>query len=70
MTNELQNVRVMQKPERGRYENEEVHGKSSDIIVVYNLFDQTWQTLKEHDLDRYFADETDFNRRKAREEQT
>lgn len=60
----MKGVRVIDKPTRGRYEDKDVHSKSSDIRV-YSLYKQDWQTLVDEGLTHIFGDnESEFIKRK------
>jgi hypothetical protein len=58
----LRNARTESKPERGQYEDHDVHEQSSDI-TVFNLYEQSWQTIVDEGLSHLFNDEGDFEQR-------
>jgi hypothetical protein len=59
----LRNVRIESKPERGQYEDRDVHEKSSDI-TTYNLYEQEWDVLINEGLAQLFTDKPEFEQLK------
>jgi hypothetical protein len=55
--------RIEPKPERGQYEDRDVHSLSSDI-TTFNLYEQDWQTLVNEGLAQLFANKEDFEQRR------